>query len=231
MKIPEKSDLENEDERYLYEKDTDKLENFIAMNRINKIIELTEKFSSGKRALDVGCAQGNISTLLAERGFDVTALDLNKDFLGYAKKKREFGKISYVHGNALEVSFKGKFDAIILGELIEHVAYPEKLLNRMKRHLTKEGIIIITTPNNHLFLGLLSGNKPELFSKIRDRRNFMKKQFGPAGKDHLFVFNIADLNKLVKDQEFKILDSGYINSIFPLIKNKFSTSLYIVAKK
>ena len=217
MILPKKEELENKDEMYLYETDVDGYGIFSTMRRIDKIIKLVDKHSRGKKVLDAGSAQGNIAALLAEEGYDAVALDLNQNFLNYAKKKREFGKISYVCANALNPPFKkNTFDAVILGELVEHIAYPEKLLQASKRCLKKGGLIIITTPNDHLFYGLLSGHKPLLFNLIdkKNRKLLLKRQFGPSGSNHLFVFDVSTLKKIVEEQGFKVITSGYINSAF-----------------
>jgi len=217
MKLPKKEELNSEDEHYLFEKDTDPYENFVDSNRIDEIIKLVKKYSKGKKVLDIGCAQGNIATLLAEEGFCTIAFDLSQNFLEYARKKREFGEISYVCGNALCLPFrKETFDAIILGELIEHIAYPEMLIKEAKRCLKNGGIILITTPNNHFFLGMDSGNKPPLFHELayQQRVKLLKKQFGPSGADHLFVFNAENLTKLLKNQSLKVFELKWINSCF-----------------
>jgi len=108
------------------------------------------------------------------------------------------------------------FDAVILGELIEHVAYPEELIKKTSACLKKNGIMVITTPNNHLFSGLLLDHHPKLFSNIdeKDRKELSKRQFGPAGSDHLFVFDIKSLINVIKEQGLKVLDAGYVNSCF-----------------
>lgn len=251
MRLPKKEELKNKDELYLYNHDINPYESFSTLKRIKEIIRLTKKYALGKNILDIGCAQGNIATLLAEEGFETVALDLNQKFLNYAKKKREFGKVKYVCANAMNLPFKkNNFDTVILGEIIEHVAYPEKLIAESKKVLKKEGILIITTPNNHLFLGLLSGIKPQLFRYNKSRKKLLKRQFGPAGKDHLFVFDKNSLNLLLEKQGFEIISEGYVNSLFmnpfmfyilkfipdflikiPFLKSKLSLGLYIVARK
>ncbi len=40
-----------------------------------------------------------------------------------------------------------KFDIVFLGDVIEHVDNPVKLLKFSKRHLTKDGVILASTPN------------------------------------------------------------------------------------
>jgi len=44
--------------------------------------------------LDVGCAQGTLALLLAERGHRVTALDLRPQFLTYAQSRQTMARLS-----------------------------------------------------------------------------------------------------------------------------------------
>src|SRR5271157_3481997 len=95
------------------------------VNRLNKIISiLCKKFPDpkGVRMADIGCCQGNLSMLMAEKGFDVTAIDINPDFLEYAGLKQERGNIKWVRGNFDVLEMQGLFDIIMLGEIIEHCA-------------------------------------------------------------------------------------------------------------
>jgi len=225
MRSLDKSELKNEDEIYLWGQDAGLYEKFTTMERIDKIIELVHRYSFGNKILDVGCAQGNTSLLLAEKGFDSVALDLNNNFLNYARKKHERGSVSYVCANAMNMPFEyGEFDAVILGEIIEHAAYPEKILKEAKRCLKKNGLLIITTPNRHLFSGVLSGYRPPLYEKIgkKQKKEMKSRQFGPGGKDHLYVFNLKCLEKFTSSQKLSTIEKGYMGSCFI---NKFTYSV------
>src|SRR5207342_664659 len=46
--------------------------------------------------LDVGCAQGTLALLLAERGHHVTAVDIRPQFLDYAKSRHTHGDIRFL---------------------------------------------------------------------------------------------------------------------------------------
>src|SRR4051812_44490806 len=86
---------------------------------------LTEVLAPGARILDIAAARGNFSIALAEMGFDVTWNDLREDLAGYAQLKHERGKITFAPGNAFELSFPTLFDAVLITEIIEHVAHPD----------------------------------------------------------------------------------------------------------
>jgi SAM-dependent methyltransferase len=70
------------------------------------IEKITKSFSSisSKKLLDVGCGTGNHSILLAQRGYEVTGVDLSKSMLESASKK----------GNSLDAAIRPKW---ICGDL------------------------------------------------------------------------------------------------------------------
>jgi 2-polyprenyl-6-hydroxyphenyl methylase/3-demethylubiquinone-9 3-methyltransferase len=134
--------------------------------------------------LDIGCAQAYVALLLAEHGLTSVGFDINYNFLTYAKIKWEKGKVFWVTGNAANLSFKrNSFDIIILGEILEHAAYPENIIMEAMNILKKGGYCIITTPN-----GERVGSKLPNYSRSRDFLDILvRKQYGPGGKDHLLL--------------------------------------------
>jgi len=62
----------------------------------NDMRSLLDKFIgrlSGKKILDVGCAQGRDSCYFSEKGYDVLGIDLTPEFIKLAKNKLSKGNI------------------------------------------------------------------------------------------------------------------------------------------
>jgi 2-polyprenyl-3-methyl-5-hydroxy-6-metoxy-1,4-benzoquinol methylase len=216
MKLPKEDRLKNEDHRRLYNFDRLEYHNpnkhsFVRihyLNHVNRIINSVLKYGTECRILDVGSAQANISTILSEKGHHTIALDLRHNYLTYARMKYEYGKINYVRGSADKLPVKkGIFDIILLCELLEHVAYPEEIIEEAKRCLKDYGLIIITTPN-----GSSIYQDKKTFAEIKgDRAELVKNQFGPGEEEHLFLFKPTELKKLVEKADMRVIDFGYIN--------------------
>jgi cyclopropane fatty-acyl-phospholipid synthase-like methyltransferase len=111
------------------------------------------KQASGRSVLDVGCSQGITSILLGREGFQVTGIDLEETSINYANEElkkesalvQENVKFLLNDASLLDKSF-GKFDTVILGEVLEHFAHPHKLLTKLYLLLNNKGNIIITVP-------------------------------------------------------------------------------------
>jgi SAM-dependent methyltransferase len=69
----------------------------------------------GASVLDLCCGQGRHSVQLAKRGFKVTGLDLNPEYLELASKAAKSGKVTIetVAADMREIPFENKFDAIV----------------------------------------------------------------------------------------------------------------------
>ena len=71
--------------------------------------------ASGKRALDIGCGDGDLTRHLARRGAKVTGLDISPTFLKHAKalEEREPLGIEYVLGSGQQLPFPdASFDLV-----------------------------------------------------------------------------------------------------------------------
>ena len=107
----------------------------------------------GKRILDIGCSQGIVCLLLAREGFNCVGIDYEKTAIEYAleelKKEEDIvrKRVEFKIGDALHLSFEDdSFDTVILGEILEHLIHPEKVLKEAKRVLKDGGMAIITVP-------------------------------------------------------------------------------------
>lgn len=166
----------------------------------------TEFLPAPARVADVACAAGNFALLLAEKGYQVTGVDLLEDFLSYARKKRTGGEIQFVSGNLMDYRHSQPLDGLLMGEVIEHVAWPEKLVASAFANLREGGIFVVTTPN-----GRYGGNDLPTFKDITsDRKKFEAMQFHHG--HHLFLYTPEELAELLQNGGFEVLKVSVFNS-------------------
>jgi len=217
MRLPVITELSTPEHRFLYEYDIKEWHSpsFLDIhasgyrNRITLVLQLIRRFKRPPASiLEVGCAQANMSLLLAEMGYETTALDINPHFLEYARRKHEYGQCHFVASNFFELEDDfGPFDVVICGEVIEHVAYPEALLAKTACYLKPAGILVLTTPN-----GSWRGNTLPTYSSVkrRDRKTFEINQFAPD--QHLFLYTDTELGELLGEAGFQSLAVRKINT-------------------
>jgi len=152
---------------------------------------LSEVLTPGARILDVAAAQGNFSIALAEMGYNVTWNDLREDLADYVRLKRERGEIEFAPGNAFELKFPAPFDAVLITEIIEHVAHPDEFLQKTAQLVKPGGYIVMTTPNGGYFQ-----NPLPKFSDCSDPSVYESVQFKPNSDGHIFLLHSDEIRPL-----------------------------------
>ena len=115
----------------------------------------------GKRVLDLGCRSGALTRHFLE-GNSVVGLDVDAAAL---EKAAAIG-IEPVRANVEEpLPFEdGSFDAVVAGELFEHLQFPDALVAEIRRVLRPGGVLVGSVPNAYRIqsrLRFLRGNSPE----------------------------------------------------------------------
>lgn len=107
----------------------------------------------GRRTLDVGSLGQTdayrLWDLLDAHAGSLTGIDL--DDAGLAAVGSPGGVADadprILRGNVETHDFGERFEAIVAGDVIEHLSNPGLFLDNCKRHLTDDGLLLITTPN------------------------------------------------------------------------------------
>ena len=132
--------------------------NFLQANwHQNKLTILTKLLDAykPKTILDLGTGSGNFELAFAKKLTKIVGVDYYNEalvFLSKELKKRKIKNVKLVKEDILNVrkiTKLGKFDAIIMVDVIEHLkAKPAfKLIASFKKVLNPDGKIIIITPN------------------------------------------------------------------------------------
>lgn len=143
----------------------------------------------GRRALDVGAADGFLAELLTRQGWQVTALE--RDPTQAAKARGRCHEVIVADLDAAAPRLEGTFAAIVYGDVLEHLSDPLPVLVALNRSLAPGGRVIVSVPNvAHLWvrLSLLLGRWDYAERGILDRthlRFFTRRSFvrflGDAG--------------------------------------------------
>ena len=120
-----------------------------------------EAVGQGKRVLDLGCRSGALTRHFLE-GNSVVGLDVDATAL---EKAAALG-IEPVQGNVEDPLPFGdaSFDAVVAGELFEHLQFPDALVAEIRRVLRPGGVLVGSVPNAFRIqsrLRFLRGRSPE----------------------------------------------------------------------
>ena len=115
------------------------------------IKEILENNTEKKiQILEVGSGLGYLTYAIRKKGYNIVGLDISFDAVEQAKKK--FGDY-YICEDIYKYGKNnvGKFDVIILTEVIEHISNPGGFCDTLLTLLKNGGQLIITTPNKSSF--------------------------------------------------------------------------------
>lgn len=116
-----------------------------ATQRITAYLKLIKPYlKSGSRLLDVGCYTAEIYDCLP-KDIEYYGLDFDDEALKIASSKG--AKVEKIRFDEEEIKLNNRFDIIIVAEILEHLKNPQELLKQLEALLDKNGIIIISLPN------------------------------------------------------------------------------------
>jgi len=166
--------------------------------------EVIRRYIENKKVLDLGCVDHDVirekkdawlHKNIKKYASYVLGVDLDKRGIKELKKKG----YNVICDNVENMNLKKKFDVIITGDLIEHVSNQGIFLENIKKHLKKQGYLIISTPNSNNFFNFI---EVCLFGKVR------------VNPEHTLWHSHSTLEQLLLRHNFKILES------YNLLSNK-----------
>jgi len=172
-------------------------------NTEKSVIPFIELFVGDIRSrlnvLEIGCAEGGVLKAFVNQGCTGTGIELNAVRVAqakeYLKDDIDAGRIRILHGDIFDDSLMpeatGKFDLIILKDVIEHMHSKERLLKKLKAYLAPFGLIFVGFPPWRMPFG---GHQQICRSKFLSRLPWV----------HLLPASIyrAILNKLGEDAAY-----------------------------
>lgn len=151
--------------------------------------------------LDIGCSTGLLANVLKKINplAKITGIDISEEVGEKAKLAlEEFYCLDLDYDKLPD--FKKKFDLIILGDVLEHLKRPDKLLQNLNKILNKNGEIIISLPNIAYYkirIKLLFG-----FFNYRDT--------GIMDRTHLRFFTQKTIKDLITSSGYQIEEERFI---------------------
>jgi 2-polyprenyl-6-hydroxyphenyl methylase/3-demethylubiquinone-9 3-methyltransferase len=138
-----------------------------------------EAIGRGKRVLDLGCRSGALTKHFLD-GNSVVGLDVDAAAL---EKVQALG-IEPVQANVEEpLPFEGgTFDAVVAGELFEHLQFPDALVDEIRRVLRPGGVLVGSVPNAF---------------RVQSRLRFLRGLPPEDDPTHLRMFSPRELRALL----------------------------------
>jgi len=132
------------------------------------------RFVRGKRVLDIACGEGYGAAMLAESAALVIGADLDAATLAHARRRYPGDRLLFVRADAQRFALAtGSVDVVVSFETIEHFAQQEQFLAAVKAALTADGLLIVSTPNPHVYTDE-SGHYNPFHERELDHQEFVE---------------------------------------------------------
>ena len=108
---------------------------------------ISEFVGANRRVLELGCSTGFVSRLLKQNGCHVTGVEY--DLHAIEKASRICDEVVWADLNqpSWGGSLRETFDVVLMGDVLEHLLFPEQALEQAQALLSEGGSIVISLPN------------------------------------------------------------------------------------
>jgi 2-polyprenyl-3-methyl-5-hydroxy-6-metoxy-1,4-benzoquinol methylase len=197
---PEVVEIHRNDLREIWDPAIERHSYHSYQNQLQLYLGLAERYDA-QDVLDVGCAQGTLALLLAERGKRVTAVDIRPHFLEYAQTRYEQGDVRFVAANIFDRPPLGEFDLVFGNQIIEHLVYPVDFLRNLSAYARPGGVVVVSTPNHGYFRSRLPS-----YTALGDPSRHEHRQFSAGGGDHFFAYTPEEVSAAARAAGLEVLD-------------------------
>lgn len=152
-----------------------------------------ERITPGERVLDIGCGYGAVAYSIASRtGAEVIGLDLDAANVEKARQRFLHERLTFVQGEAPKTLPPGRFDVIVMSNVLEHIAHRVAFLRDVQER---------ATPNRWLI-------RVPMFN--RDWRPAVRSELGLyayGDPTHFTEYTIESFEQEMRDAQFSITHS------------------------
>ena len=202
-------------------------------------IEKDFTLSSGMRVLEIGCGEGGVLSAFIKKDCVGVGVELHESRLQLAnellKDEIQQNKVTFIASDIYKVTEQelgGKFDLIIMKDVIEHIHDQKKLLTRLHAFLVDEGKIFFGFPPWQMpFGGHQQMCKSKFLSKLpyyhllpKSLYKWVLQKFDQPTEDLLEIkdtgISIERFERIVKQTGYKVVEKIHY-LINPIYKYKF----------
>lgn len=118
-----------------------------ALGDLNKL-EITKRYASGMRLLEIGPGGGTFAYLAKQAGFKVDAIEMDSACCKFLEDEIKINRVF----NSTEIAstlgeMRDSYEVVAMWQVLEHLVDPWKVLEKIAHRLSSGGVLILATPN------------------------------------------------------------------------------------
>lgn len=167
----------------------------------------------GAVVLDAGCGVGGTSVAMHAHGADVIAVDCDPARISALNESLPDVETDLTSLDCLPYP-DASFDAIVLQDVLEHVASPSRVVAEIARVLAPDGILYLSTPNRNALSNIFSDphfGLPFVSLKNRDQLRPILRKKRPADAEREDLAQLLKFSELSAILRFNGLQASFIN--------------------
>jgi SAM-dependent methyltransferase len=159
------------------------------------------RFTEGAGSiLEIGCSTGFLGRLLTTQGCQVVGVEIDSSAASRAQLHYTRLIVGDVETENVQSQINQRFDAVILGDVLEHLKSPRDLLCRIKdKWLHPNGKVVLSVPNSGHWV----------FRREVLLGRFPYRDYGLFDRSHLRFYTRSSLYRMVSECGYTIRQSAY----------------------
>lgn len=197
-------------------------------SRFEAIVKFFPDFFKGGKILELGAGNGNVAMTLLKTKLDITGYmlgDISLPRVEGLKRNLNDPRVEVLEVDAENVpkSQLGKYDAIIMVALIEHLIDPLQAMKEIKKLLKPGGFVYIDTPNIAKYtrrIKLLLGQFPSTASTNEGLTTYAGNPVDLYDEGHIHYFTHRSLSLMLTERcgFSNVIKLSYPDGMMPLGK-------------
>lgn len=171
---------------------------------------MTDAVAPGSRVLDVGCSTGYLAAVLAATGCRVVGIEADERAALRARARDVLSAVLVGSVDDEDVLARaaehGPYEAIVCGDVLEHLPHPEATLRALTGQLARGGRVVVSVPN----IAHWTGRRALL------RGRFPREEHGLFDATHLRWFTRARAHELLHEAGLRVVGEWFAPAPLPL---------------
>jgi len=173
-----------------------------------KKVRLIKKYKKYGKLLDIGCGSGQfLEEAKRTTDWSLSAIEPNQNAAQYVVDKLSI-KVQVSRFEDIR-NYPQRFDIVTMWDVFEHFYYPVESVKKINDLLNPGGILVFSIPN-------LAG---------WDVKMFKENWIGYDLPRHLYFFDKKNIQRILQESGFQILETRIVSGSFNSIKNDIMFSL------